>query len=189
MARLSGKYKGPLRIVEKEMKPLGEGKRIFVCSNNDLFCAENLDIRIILRNCQQYQNEYIFQTKNPTKAFEYRADFPKNSTIGTTIETNRPMGLISKAPQPLERLSGIKEFKHAGFKTFITIEPILDFDTSAFVDIITCANPDFINIGADSKHSGLPEPSPEKIIDLLDELKICGVTIRKKSNLERLMAS
>ena len=71
-------------------------------------------------------------------------------------------------------------------ETFITIEPILDFSVAEFADMIKYANPTFVNIGADSKNHGLPEPTFDKIMQLYEKLISAGIEVRKKVNLERL---
>jgi len=44
-----------------------------------------------------------------------------------------------------------------------------------------------VNIGADSKGHGLPEPSPDKVHALIEKLTGYGIEIREKHNLERLL--
>ena len=60
------------------------------------------------------------------------------------------------------------------------------FDLEIFVGMLKTAGPNWINIGADSKHHGLPEPSAQKILLLIEELKKF-TEIKKKSNLGRLL--
>jgi hypothetical protein len=48
------------------------------------------------------------------------------------------------------------------------------------------ANPEYINIGADSGNNRLPEPEPEKIRELISKLKTF-TTVHLKSNLKRLL--
>ena len=72
-------------------------------------------------------------------------------------------------------------------KRFVTIEPILDFDPDELVFCISEIKPDFVNIGADSKGHGLPEPSKEKILKLIGMLAAKGIEIREKHNMERLL--
>jgi len=43
-----------------------------------------------------------------------------------------------------------------------------------------------VNIGADSGHNHLPEPSKEKILELISELEKF-TTVKQKSNLKRLL--
>jgi hypothetical protein len=55
------------------------------------------------------------------------------------------------------------------------------------IGLIAHANPHFVNIGADSKGTGLQEPSKEKVLALIDGIKGLGIEIRTKRNLERLI--
>ena len=52
--------------------------------------------------------------------------------------------------------------------------------------LIWFANPDFVNIGADSKNNGLPEPSKEKVLELIDRLNEF-TEVRNKKNLKRIL--
>jgi DNA repair photolyase len=181
-------YKGPLRFNLKDEKiNLGSDKTIFVCHTNDLFLADKYHIIEVLKLCNLYSgNKYIFQTKDPLAALKYYFLFPEGSYLGTTIETDKEFK-ISNAPPIESRLAGIRQAKKDfGIKTFITVEPILSF-TPYFAAAIKNADPDWINIGADSKYCNLPEPTKDELIDFIDALRILSVVIRKKSNLERLL--
>lgn len=184
---VSPRYKGEVRLIEHELNVVyGSGKTIFIEHMNDMFAQPIPQgwIREIFHHCNIYpDNNYVFQTKNPDRAFNYMNLFPNNFMIGTTIESNRPYPKLSDAPPPENRLRGISMFK----KTFITIEPILDFDTDIFVKWITEIKPDFVNIGADSKNCSLPEPSAKKIKQLIYFLQKGNITIKKKRNLERFL--
>jgi len=51
---------------------------------------------------------------------------------------------------------------------------------------IHAISPDFVSIGADSKHSNLREPPSEKVVELVKKLR--GFTdVRTKSNLKRIV--
>jgi hypothetical protein len=54
------------------------------------------------------------------------------------------------------------------------------------VNWIIKIKPEFVNIGADSKHSKLAEPSWAEVQALIQALKDNGIEVREKSNLERL---
>ncbi|KKM75536.1 hypothetical protein LCGC14_1389300 [marine sediment metagenome] len=184
---VSPRFQGNIRLLEHELKvDYGKGKTIFIEHMNDMF-AQGISqewIVKIFHHCKIYpNNNYVFQTKNPDRASNYMNLFPKSFMIGTTIESNRPYPKLSDAPAPENRLRGICMFK----KTFITIEPILDFDVDVLVNWLTNIKPDFVNIGADSKQCNLPEPSKEKIWALIAALQYRKITIKKKVNLGRML--
>jgi len=216
------RYQGVPRLIEEELNinyyKYGKGKSIFIEHMNDLF-ADGIDtewIRQILQHCNKYpDNQYVFQTKDPTMALSWFQDtdlFPDNFMIGTTIETNRDMSFettqdkwsrLSKAPEP-EKRCDIKYFavdktklQHADDgkfirssktpKIFVTLEPLCDFDVDILVGWLKDIKPTFINIGADSKKCGLPEPSAEKVVEFIAKLREAKISIRKKTNLERLL--
>jgi hypothetical protein len=179
-----------VRFDEKELRTdLGNGNIIFVGNTNDMF-AENVPVLWIeptLEYCKKFDNEYVFQSKNPQRMlFNLTLFRVAKYMVGTTIETNRADDLakISKAPPPEERAEWIAL---GSDNRFITIEPIMDFDLIPFAEMIINAKPSFVNIGADSKRHNLHEPSYERVISLIDELKKSGIEIRKKMNLNRLM--
>ncbi len=187
------RYKGEPRLIEKELLvPYGEGKTIFIEHMNDMFAegVENSWILSILQHCKQFpDNKYVFQTKNPERAFAFSDMFPKDFMIGTTIESNRHYPELSKAPEPKSRYLGISAFSVlSNVKTFITVEPVLDFDVKELLNFIIASRSSFINIGADSKGCKLPEPSPEKLKELIKGLVEYGIPIKKKINLGRLLA-
>lgn len=182
----------PIRLDEWEFKyDLGCGKTIFVVSGSDLF-AENVPdawIEQVLYHCADYDNTYLFQSKNPARIEEYlgTGHFPNKSIFCTTIESNYYYEEVMKnSPLPYNRASAMNEIAHAGYDTYVTIEPILEFDLKDMVYLIETCLPKQVNIGADSGHNNLPEPSKDKVLALIEELKTFTV-IDRKSNLERLL--
>jgi len=176
--------------VEDELRVrYGRGRTIFIEHMNDLFAKEvpGAWILDILDHCWKYpENTYVFQTKNPSRIPRLSAPVPPGSIIGTTIETNRPIP-CSLAPLTTSRASALGDIGLQGYRTFLTIEPILDFDVDPLAEMVIGVKPEFINIGADSKGCGLPEPSAEKVASLISSLQDAGVVIRKKVNLGRLL--
>jgi len=189
--RISSKYSGPIRLAEKEFVNLGSGRTIFVCSGNDLF-ADDVPKSIIMKiieHCDKYpENTYLFQSKNPLRIRDFMFYLPPKRIIGTTIETNRYMQYISNAPPPIRRIQAMIGFRTTGEKIMLSLEPILDFDVTQLFNLIRRIRPDFISIGADSKHNNLPEPSPDKIRRLYCELKRICDDIRLKRNLNRIIS-
>jgi hypothetical protein len=187
-------YQGPPRFNERDRAiDLGCGKTIFVAHTSDLFAggvAPEHVLAVLLR-CQKYRfNEYVFQTKNPMRAACCLSEMPDRFIFGTTIETDdwKLLESLSKAPHPYERSRGIDNIRlwKGCSKVFITIEPIMKFSGS-FARSLMGTHPRFINIGADSKHCNLPEPTAEETINLITDLRSVGIEVRLKSNLSRII--
>lgn len=180
-----GKQK-PIRLDESEFKTdLGDGNIIFVGSSCDLF-ADSVPtawIEKTMRHCCKFDNIYLFQSKNPV-GFTRAMFFPEKTRLCTTIETNRWYPEIMRdSPIPSVRSLNLSSY---GWDKYITIEPIMDFDIEQLISLIRRCNPVQVNIGADSGNNGLPEPSKEKLLQLIDALKEFTV-IDQKRNLNRLL--
>jgi len=175
----------PVRFDKKELKTdLGSGNYIFVGSSCDMWAEDIPDAWIddTLEHCTAFANKYFFQTKNPGRLLETGLPYP--SEVCVTIETNRYYPeIMQKSPPPSERAYALKSFRG---RPYITIEPIMDFDLSEFVDMLKSVNPKQVNIGADTGKHDLPEPSPEKVLALIDELKKFTI-VHTKNNLKRIL--
>lgn len=185
------RYTGKIRLIEREFNVnYGSGKTIFIENCNDMFATDvpTEFIQRIIAHCNRFpDNTYVFQTKNPARFISGRDEivFPKNSIFGTTIETNRNMSLISNAPSAQERMKAMVAMPPSERK-FVTIEPVMDFDVHVLAQWIADINPEFLNLGADSKNHNLPEPSVAKVHELVDALHAMGIELREKHNLNRL---
>jgi len=183
------RYSGEIRLLDNELKKNeGKNKTIFVQDMGDLF-AWNIPKKFIIKilnHLREYpDNTYLFQTKNPKRFIEFKDYYPINSLFGTTIETTKQEELdkISKAPTIKERIEAMSKLQGNGI--FLTLEPILNFDLEEFVTIIKEIKPEWVNIGADSKGHNLPEPSWDKVQELIKELKQF-TEVKIKDNLNRL---
>lgn len=174
----------PLRLDEKEFTDLGKDNFIFVGSGCDLFAEDVPDewIYKVLDHCRLYgNNKYLFQSKNPIRFMD--KSFPVSTVLGTTIESNRCY--YPKNPSPKQRAQILHLINRT--ETMVTIEPIMDFDLDELVSLIRFANPNWVNIGANSRNDiKLPEPSKEKIIALINRLQQY-TEVREKKNLKRLL--
>ena len=187
-----------IRLDESELKTnLAQDNVIFVGSSCDIF-AENIPnewLYKILDHCEDYlDNSYLFQTKNPLR-YQYvnpynglNVHWSKKVIVGTTLETNKGYDVrweyhVSDAPEPVERFEWLD--KASAYHKMVSIEPIMDFDLDVFVSWIKKIKPDFVSIGADSKGHNLPEPSSNKVKDLISHLKKF-TDVRVKKNLNRL---
>ena len=187
------RYQGELCMVEKELAvKYGAGRTIFIEHCNDMW-AESVPIawvRSILDHCSQYpDNEYVFQTKSPAMYDKYLDFLPPRRILGCTIESDNDdvVSSVSNAPRPFARYAAMKRLSNAGERLFVTIEPILRCDTLRITEWMVNVQPEFVNIGADSKGTGLPEPSADDVRLLIRSLQDGGVEIRQKSNLDRLL--
>lgn len=200
-----GHYAGDLRLSEKEFQCSYDTPAIrrealesgfdhpifFIEHCNDLFAKDVPAewIERVFAQCRKFTEvEFVFQSKNAQRLLEFEFTMPLKTILGTTIESDIDHDIYGLNVQPvLSRLDSIGNIIGTS-KTFVTIEPILRMrDPSAFALAIADANPSFVNIGADSKGTGLPEPSKQQVLELIDALRANGVTIRKKVNLERLL--
>lgn len=190
---MAEKYSGKPLLSEKAMREnlnlkKYNGKVIFVESMGDLF-ADNVPFDLIeevLYHCKiYYENTYFFQSKNAPRLLSFSqmdGMMPENSIFCTTIETNRDYKL-SVAPPVINRAKAMNEIK--GIK-HLTLEPLCDFDLLEMLYLIDLCGVSQCNIGADSKGHNLPEPSKEKILQLIDGIKKLGIIVHEKSNLNRL---
>jgi len=196
------RYCGEIRVLPQESSVKYDEKTlkkvcgkypatIFVEHMNDLF-AKNVPSKFIseiLRYCNEYpDNTYVLQTKNPSRFFEFYDKLPPKRILGTTIESNRHYpNVMGNAPKPEDRYEAMCHLPLEE-RVFITLEPVLDFDIEVLASWIADINPEFLNLGADSKGQGLEEPTVEKIMSLVDRLHVLGIELREKSNLNRLKA-
>lgn len=198
------KYTGEQRPIEEEFGVKYKKYGIYFIEHmNDIGTYPKEWINRIIDHCAQWpDNVYVFQSKNPlifwgTKSLtkDWNCDFSKirKLILGTTIETNRKVKSISLAPDTTERLTAMRGLNLLHYmatrlkiKTFVTIEPILDFDVQILAQWMIDIRPNFVNIGADSKRNRLPEPSWEKVESLIKTLKNEGIEVREKNNLNRL---
>ena len=179
----------PMRLDEKEFNTnLGKGNTIFVGSSCDMW-AEVVPSEWVFRtlsHCDKhFRNTYLFQSKHPDMFHAFENEMPLDSILGTTIESDLWYREMGKSPHPLSRFDAIWDLKESGFKTTITIEPIMFFD-SQLAYWISEAKPDWVSIGANTNHKvKLKEPSAEKIKALITDLE-SFTTVKVKSNLARL---
>ncbi len=180
----------PVRLDKKELKTdLGSSNTIFVGSSCDMFAKDIPSewIEKTLKHCREYYaNNYLFQSKNPARFFDF--DYP-DVVFCTTIETNRNYPEIMRnSPSPQDRANAMAKIRRSYSGIYVTIEPIMDFDLFEMVHLIKLCKPKQVNIGADSGSNNLPEPNAEKVMMLIEALK-GFTTIHRKNNLKRLIKS
>ena len=189
-----------IRLNEESFKDdFGSNKFIFVGSGIDLFANDIPDrwIKRVLDYCYRdntdlfgTRNRFLFQSKNPSRMLDYITHpIFQDSVACTTIETNRYYpSIMNNAPHVEERAIAMNKVANCGIETYLTIEPIMDFDKEELVRLIRMCRPTQVNIGANTYNKiRIPEPTREEIFDLVNEIKDeCKVEL--KSNLDRLLS-
>ena len=170
---------------------LGQSRKIFVGHMTDLFADGVPDdaIRAVLAHVRRFpKNQYVFQTKAPLRIIPWLDMIDKTAIIGTTIETDdKLLADYSDAPPVEKRAYGLAQIGRLGYSTFLTLEPLMEFNPLALLRLVRDATPGWVNIGADSKGHGLPEPIKADVELLLAGLRDAGITVKLKDNLERLI--
>ena len=167
---------GVLRLDEKEFcVNLGKDNFIFVGSSTDMWAA-NVPSEWIVRvldRCDEFDNHYLFQSKDPSRFLEF-IDHPvmSKSVLSTTIETNRWYPVMNNAPHPNDRASAMAAVAAHGVPTMVTIEPAMAFDQDELVAMIRACNPTQVNIGRNTNRQvQLTEPTRAEVQALIAELK------------------
>lgn len=189
----------PIHLVEYELKGIFQRDQfVFIGSSTDDFASDVPSewINKILDFCVQatsHQTEgrrtqFLIQTKNPERILEF-INHPlfqtQRAVVCTTIETNRHYPeIMNNAPTPIKRAEAMAKIAECGIKTFVTIEPIMEFDLDEMVKLIKMCKPEQVNIGKNtSKSIQLPEPTLLATVDLIFHL-ICSTKIKIKKNID-----
>jgi len=162
---------------ERLRQYLPKNREIACCINGDVAFATLEQMELIFKAIRQHPtNTFIIQSKNPSNFFRFD-NFPDNSVLGTTIETNRgfpsgnvdePYSIYSNAPFPIERYLAMRAISH---RKSVTVEPIMDFDLDALSLWIEEIAPEVVWVGYANKYHTLPEPPLWKTLELIERLK------------------
>ena len=178
----------PVRFDEKELKTdLGKDNFIFVGSSCDMF-ADNIPdewIKKTLKHMEQFDNKYLLQTKNPDRILNFidACVISDKCVVCTTLESDMFYpDIMGKSPHPMQRSIAMQEISEC-VETYVTIEPLMDFNLEHFVTMIKRCKPKQVNIGMNTSHIKLPEPPKEKVLQLIAELEKFTI-VHKKNNLK-----
>lgn len=187
-----------LRINRNELKQgLGSDRFVFVGSSTDMFAedvsAEWIEDVFTQLNCYP-QNQYLLQSKNPARFLDFLnhpllVNHSGQVIFCTTVESDKDYPEISDAPAISARIDALRELSERGFRTMVTVEPIMAFtDHVSLADLITSVNPEQVNIGANTANwIPLMEPTKDEVLALINELNDRGIKIHLKDNLDRLI--
>lgn len=170
-----------------------DGTWIFVGSMGDIFCNGIPDEWIMsllayIRD-NKTDNKFLLQTKNPGRFRDYLEELRllKDKVIlGTTIETTRETPW-TEAPSTFARSLGLGYMKeYEAFTTFLSLEPLADFDLEELFIWIDAIHPEAIEIGLENYTQITPRPPNWKIVALIQWLEDNGHTYVLKENLDYL---
>lgn len=187
-----------LRLDQKELNiKMSRNRFIFLGSSTDMFAADVPSewIVAVLDHLYDFpENEYMFQSKNPTRFLEFVGHklftkLKEQIIFCTTLESDIDHKSVSTAPLIVERAVAMQKISSLGFKTMITVEPVMMFsDALKFADLLASINPMQVNIGANTNRQvKLIEPERDDIISLIKNLEDLNITVHQKDNLERLL--
>ncbi len=172
------------RFNPKELRRTFSDGVVFVSDMGDLFANTVKDewIRRVIEYVGRFPNVFfLFLTKNPERYRDFLGEFPPNSILGATIETDDDdlylEHRISAAPLPSNRYRAMRSLSWP--LKFISIEPILDFSTERFAGWLRDIAPFMVYVGYDNYDNRLPEPPLKKTKELLARLSEFTLVIRK----------
>jgi hypothetical protein len=93
---------------------------------------------------------------------------------------------MKESPHPIDRSKYMNLLAKMGYKTLVTIEPIMKFDLDKLIVLIQSVYPEHVNIGADSGNNDLPEPSEKEVKELIHVLNQT-TKVKAKQNLKRIL--
>jgi len=170
-----------------------DGSWIFVGSMGDIGCdgvpEEWREKLYDFIEHDKSNNIFLLQSKNPSvfTANRERLEYIKHKIVlGTTLETTEETPW-SVAPDPFSRAVSLSYMKHNhGYRTFLSLEPLSDFDVGCMSSWIKEIKPEAIEIGLENYTHFTTKPSDEKILKLLDFLDDYKIPYLLKENLDYL---
>jgi DNA repair photolyase len=180
------KYDGPWRVDEKVInKTFKPGAFVFVQDMSDLWAPTipfSIQQRVLANIIENPRVTFLTLTKFPIGYESYEDGIPDNVILGITMETNRDVSKFSKAPLPYKRLVSLDIAAKANdLRTFISIEPIMDFDRANLLPWLNIIHTWAVAIGYDNYNNGLPEPTLAKTKELIESLRKRGITVYEKT--------
>ena len=166
----------PERLYKKLPKTEGD-EFIWVGSSGDISFIEESYMMLILEKIETNPDKtFFFQTKDPQWFDKWQ--FPENTLIGITLESDIHYPEITKAPTPWKRAIAFYFVEHP--RKVITIEPILKFQEKKLLSWIRDIRPERVYIGFDSKKNNLPEPTLKEVEKLIFEMEKLEIKIKRK---------
>jgi protein gp37 len=153
-------------------------KNVFVCSMADLWgkWVPSEVIRYVLREAtEQAQWNYLYLTKFPQRYEEFAGEFPKNTWVGTTVDSQHAVQRAEKAFRKLIAAG------HEGVR-WLSIEPVPQ--DGSLLEFSSLEMFDWVVIGGASRSTETPEwqMTPEQFISLYTQAREAGCRVYLKDN-------
>ena len=170
-----------------------DGSWIFVGSMGDIGCegvqSEWLSKLLDFIENDTSNNIFLLQSKNPSIFYDkkQRLENIKNKIVlGTTLETTEETPW-SRAPSTFKRALNLATMKqNYGFRTFLSLEPLSDFNLEKMMSFIEEIQPEAVEIGLENYTNHTTKPPEWKIVALIHWLKEQKIEYVLKENLEHL---
>ena len=183
------KYQGPPRLYAEVLrKRYREGDFIFDCDMRDKYSPDVPDEmihRVYEWQAASPEAVWLDLTKYPTRYPGLLEHVPGNVVLGATIETDMPIPAeVSRADSTWLRLQVMRYVaENTGHRTFVSVEPIMDFRPERFAAALEKVRPWRVAVGYDNWGNKLNEPplwKTERLIELLEEFtEVERKTIRR----------
>ena len=192
--RFPKKFQPGFFIKRLEAKRNMKNKSFFIQTNCDVFDKKVPDkwIYDTIRYIDKYykkSNTFCMLTKNPERYLDFIDFIPKDWLLGLTLETNYSelIRMYSKAPLPHKRYNSMQKVRETHKNIYVMVEPILDFDKGFFYNLLISLDAKYYLFGANSlKSIKLKEPDTDKILTLINKLKMQNKIVIIKDNMKRL---
>jgi hypothetical protein len=169
----------------ERLKKVPNAGVVAVCGNSDVaFCNPDFMHKIVdvMQQDEKKGRIWFVQSKKPSCLEPYLNDFPRNTVLLTTLETNRDEGYakVSKAPPPSVRYEMFSNLRYP--RKVVTIEPIMEFDFEIFLNWIVNIQPEAVYIGFESSRYEMPftEPHMEKVLNFIAALRTRRIRVLTK---------
>lgn len=171
----------------ERLNKIPNAETVFVCGNSDISFAEKSFTESIIKAVCTHSKKhpeatYYFQSKRPAYFRPFVDRLPDSAIVLTTLETNRDEGYsrVSRALLPSIRYGQFLGLPYR--RKAVTIEPVMDFDLEPFLGWIVDLDPEYVWLGFNSrpKQVSLPEPSYEKVLQLIEALAARNIEIKAK---------
>ena len=168
------------------------GELVFVSDMGDMWgpwVPDNWIMKVLDVVRKYPRTTFLFLTKYPRRYVELRDELKELSNIilGCTIETDDTLKYLQwklqdgwEAPAPDARFRDMLYLRYVGFRTMVSVEPILDF-TPFFPGRIAELEPEFVYVGYDNYNNRLPEPPLKKTYMLIKTLREHGIVVYEKT--------